>query len=52
MTTMNLQSVPVEPIVALVAGIVILVQPGLLNYIVAVYLIVIGVIGLAPRLFS
>lgn len=34
------------PIVALLAGILILVMPRLLNYIVAIYLIVIGVIGL------
>jgi len=34
------------PIVALVAGILILLMPRLLNYIVAVYLIVIGLIGL------
>ncbi len=32
--------------VALIAGILILVQPRLLNYIVAIYLIVIGVVGL------
>lgn len=34
------------PIIALLAGILILVQPRLLNYIVAVYLIIIGVLGL------
>jgi hypothetical protein len=34
------------PLVSLVAGILILIVPRLLNYIVAVYLIVIGVIGL------
>jgi hypothetical protein len=38
-----------EPIVALVAGILILVRPQLLNFIVAIYLIVIGVLGLLPR---
>jgi Protein of unknown function (DUF3096) len=36
------------PIVALIAGILILVMPKLLNYIIALYLIVIGVIGLFP----
>jgi len=36
----------VTPIVALVAGILILVVPALLNYIVALYLIVTGLIGL------
>jgi uncharacterized membrane protein YkvI len=35
------------PLVSLLAGILILVMPRLLNYIVAIYLIVIGVIGLA-----
>lgn len=34
------------PIIALLAGILILAQPKLLNYIVAVYLIVIGLLGL------
>ena len=34
------------PIISLVAGIAILVVPRLLNYIVAIYLIVIGVIGI------
>lgn len=36
----------IQPIVALVAGIAILLVPRLLNYIVAAYLIVVGVIGL------
>ena len=35
-----------EPIVALICGILILLIPRLLNYIVAVYLIVIGIMGL------
>jgi threonine/homoserine efflux transporter RhtA len=34
------------PLVALIAGILILIMPRLLNYIVAIYLIIIGVIGL------
>ena len=34
------------PVVSLIAGILILVTPRLLNYIVAVYLIVIGILGL------
>ncbi len=36
----------IGPLIALIAGILILVIPRLLNYIVAVYLIAIGVIGL------
>ncbi len=43
--TMNL-SLSLGPIVSLVAGILILLIPRLLNYIVAIYLIVIGLIGL------
>ena len=35
-----------QPLIAILAGILILVMPRLLNYIVAIYLIVVGVIGL------
>ncbi len=34
------------PLVSLIAGILILVAPSLLNYIVAIYLIIIGLVGL------
>ena len=37
---------PLSAVTALVAGILILLVPRLLNYIVAVYLIVIGLLGL------
>jgi hypothetical protein len=36
----------VGPVVSLIAGILILVMPRLLNYIVAIYLIIIGLVGL------
>ena len=36
----------VGPLIALIAGILILVMPRLLNFIVAIYLIAVGVIGL------
>jgi Protein of unknown function (DUF3096) len=36
----------IQPIVALIAGIAILLVPRLLNFIVAAYLIIVGVIGL------
>ena len=36
-----------QPVIALIAGILILVVPRLLNYIVAAYLILIGLFGLA-----
>ena len=39
-------TVNLAPLVALIAGILILVMPRLLNYIVALYLIIIGLIGL------
>lgn len=42
---MNLH-LTIGPIVSLVAGILILVMPRLLNYIVAIYLIIIGLLGL------
>ena len=35
-----------SPVISLIAGILILIMPRLLNYIVAIYLIIIGVIGL------
>jgi len=44
---MNFSYLPNEPLVALIAGIFILAAPKLLNYIVALYLIIIGVLGLA-----
>ena len=36
----------ITPIVALIAGILILIMPRLLNFIVAIYLIVVGLVGL------
>jgi hypothetical protein len=41
--TLNLT---LAPIVSLIAGILILIMPKLLNYIVALYLIIIGCIGI------
>ena len=40
----------IQPLIALIAGILILVMPRLLNYIVAIYLIVIGIAGLLPHM--
>jgi threonine/homoserine efflux transporter RhtA len=40
----------IEPALALIVGILILIQPALLGLIVAVYLIVIGILGLARNL--
>ena len=41
--TLNLS---IGPLLALVAGIIILIVPKMFNYIVAIYLIVIGVLGI------
>jgi hypothetical protein len=43
---MVLTAAHISPIIALIAGILILIVPRLLNYVVAIYLIVIGLIGL------
>lgn len=42
--------VPIEPVLALAAGILILVVPRALNYIVAFYLIIVGALGLLQAL--
>ena len=36
----------ISPLIALIAGLLILIVPQLLNYVIAIYLIVIGLIGL------
>ncbi len=41
-----------QPVIALIAGILILIAPHLLNYVVALYLIVIGVSGVWPHLLG
>jgi hypothetical protein len=48
-TGMNI-SLSIGPVVALIAGVLILIMPRLLNYIIALYLIIIGILGLmGPR---
>ncbi len=39
-------SISIGPLIALIAGIIILIAPRFLNYIVAIYLIAIGLLGL------
>lgn len=41
-----------QPIGALVAGILILIYPRILNYVVAIYLILAGLIGLVPHVMG
>jgi hypothetical protein len=48
---MTLDVFVIQPLVALIAGILILLIPRILNYVVAIYLIFIGLVGLWPRLF-
>jgi len=40
----------IQPLLALIFGILILLMPRLLNYIIAIYLIIVGVLGLWPQL--
>ena len=47
---MTFTAITIGPLIALIAGVLILVMPRLLNYIVAIYLIVIGLLGLFPQL--
>ena len=46
---MSMNLIVLQPAVALIAGILILIIPRLLNFIVAAYLIVIGISGLLGR---
>lgn len=47
---MTLSTLTLTPLISLIAGVLILIMPRLLNYIVAIYLIVVGLIGLFPNL--
>ena len=47
---MDITTIAVTPLISLIAGVLILIVPRLLNYIVALYLIVIGLLGLFPQL--
>ncbi len=43
---MTITAAHISPLIALIAGILILIVPRLLNYIVAIYLILFGIMGL------
>ncbi|MBX3566587.1 MAG: DUF3096 domain-containing protein [Rhizobiaceae bacterium] len=47
---MTIANIALTPLVSLIAGVLILIMPRLLNYIVAIYLIIIGLIGLFPQM--
>ena len=47
--TVTLHYALIGPVIALIAGILILIVPRVLNYVVAIYLILIGLIGIFGR---
>lgn len=47
---MTISAITVTPLISLIAGVLILIMPRLLNYIIALYLIVAGLLGLFPHL--
>jgi hypothetical protein len=51
-TIMHVNIILLQPLVALLFGILILILPRLLNYLIAIYLILIGLTGLFPHLFT
>ena len=42
----------IQPLLALVAGILILIFPNMLNYVVAFFLILFGILGLWPNVMG
>ena len=48
----HIDIVMIQPLVALLFGILILILPRLLNYLIAIYLILIGLTGLFPHFFT
>jgi DUF3096 family protein len=50
MPPMVINLVRLQPLVALLAGVLILLVPRILNYVIAIYLILIGLVGLWPHL--
>jgi hypothetical protein len=49
---MHVNVIMIQPLIALLFGILILILPRLLNYLIAIYLIFIGLVGLFPHLFT
>jgi len=49
---MHLDVIMIQPLIALLFGVLILILPRLLNYLIAVYLIFVGLVGLFPHLFT
>jgi hypothetical protein len=49
---MHIDIITIQPLIALLFGVLILILPRLLNYLIAIYLIFIGLVGLFPHLFN
>lgn len=49
---MQFDAVMFQPLIALIFGILILLIPRILNYLIAIYLILVGIIGLFPHLIT
>ncbi|MBV2185785.1 MAG: DUF3096 domain-containing protein [Rhizobium sp.] len=47
-----MNAIAIQPLIALIAGILILIMPRLLNYVIAIYLIIVGVSGLWPQVMN
>ncbi len=49
---MHVDIIMIQPLIAILFGILILILPRLLNYLIAIYLIFIGLVGLFPHMFT
>jgi hypothetical protein len=49
---MHVNVIMIQPLIALLFGILILILPRLLNYLIAIYLIFIGLVGLFPHIVT
>ena len=49
---MHVNIIAIQPLVALLFGILILILPRLLNYLIAIYLIFVGLVGLFPHIIT
>ncbi|MBV9418860.1 MAG: DUF3096 domain-containing protein [Alphaproteobacteria bacterium] len=49
---MHLDGLQIQALITLVFGILILLLPRILNYLVAIYLIIVGIVGLFPQLLT
>ncbi|HXB52056.1 MAG TPA: DUF3096 domain-containing protein [Rhizomicrobium sp.] len=49
---MHVDIIMIQPLIAILFGVLILILPRLLNYLIAIYLIFIGLVGLFPHMFT